>query len=122
VPPLRQHRGAQLGHRRIARVADDDRLHLADAVQVAHPVRVRLAGVGEGGREVAGDLGLRRRDLCLPRRERAEEREREDDAGDGASQAARREQEHEVSDRVHGGWRRCPHVLCGAQEIASRSL
>jgi hypothetical protein len=38
---------------------------VADAVQVAHPARFRLAGVGEAGGQIASDLGLRRDCLGL---------------------------------------------------------
>ena len=60
-----QHGRAQLGHCRIGRVADDDRLDVADAVQVPHPARFRRARFTETGGQIACDLGLRRERLGL---------------------------------------------------------
>jgi hypothetical protein len=54
-----QHGRAKLRHGGIGRIADDDRLDVADTVQVAHPARFGLAGVGQAGDQIACDLRLR---------------------------------------------------------------
>ena len=53
-----QHGRAQLVHGRIGRVADDDRLNVADAVQVAHPACFRSARLDQTRGQIACDLGL----------------------------------------------------------------
>ena len=117
-----QHRRAQVRHRGIGRVADDDRLDVADSVQVAHPARLRLACLAEAGRQIACDLRLRRKRLRLgvrtvESRHPDKQGQRDDEPRQNASRPAFVGRNDGGWDRIHVCQRKntsVPHRQCAA--------
>ena len=103
-----QHGRAQLRHGGIGRVADDDRLDMADAVEVAHPARLGLARLGQTVGQVACDLGLRRQRrglrVCdVDLRQAEDQDQREEEPSQGGSTPAFDGRNDERRSRFHGG-------------------
>ena len=102
-----QHRRAQLRHRGIGRVADDDHLDVANAVQVAHPARLRLARLDQTRGEIACDLRLRRKHLRLgvravELRQPEKQGQRDDEPRQDGSRPASVDRNDERWVRIHG--------------------